>query len=243
MSAPRTEAAIRRLRELIQSGTYGPGAKLPPEEKLAEQLGIGRSTVREAVRTLSTMHVLDVRRGDATYVTSLRADVFIDGIAPALDLMADESALAVMEVRRVLEPAAAYLAATRIDAMSLRRLKDTVGRMAQLQHVAALVRADTELDAYVVAAAGNDVLAAILNGVTSRRWRTRIWYRLQSDNAIGPAIANRQHLFDALSEGDAELARAAALTRVCASALIMRQLMATPSPATLGLAEHHRATG
>jgi DNA-binding FadR family transcriptional regulator len=58
VSAPRAEAAIRQLRELIMSETYGPGAKLPPQAELAARLGTGRSTMREAVRALSTMRVL-----------------------------------------------------------------------------------------------------------------------------------------------------------------------------------------
>ena len=68
MGAPLTEAAIQQVRDLIAVGQLAPGAKLPPEAELAEMLGTSRGTVREAVRALVTTRVLDVRRGDGTYV-------------------------------------------------------------------------------------------------------------------------------------------------------------------------------
>ena len=73
------------MSEMISSGALVPGAKLPPEADLAEQLGASRSTLREDVRALVTARVLDVRRGDGTYVTSLRPELLLEGIAFAAD--------------------------------------------------------------------------------------------------------------------------------------------------------------
>lgn len=75
MAAPLTEAAIARMREIIARGDLEPGARLAPEGGLADLLGASRNTVREAVRALVTVHVLDVGRGDGTYVTSLRPEL------------------------------------------------------------------------------------------------------------------------------------------------------------------------
>jgi GntR family transcriptional regulator, transcriptional repressor for pyruvate dehydrogenase complex len=69
VGAPLTDTAIQKLREMIIAGRYPSGAKLPPEAELAAELGLSRNTTREAVRALSTALVLDVRRGDGTYVT------------------------------------------------------------------------------------------------------------------------------------------------------------------------------
>ena len=79
MAAPLTEAAIEQVRHLITSGQLVPGQRLPPEAELAESLGTSRSTVREAVRALVTARVLDVRRGDGTFVTSLRPELLLAG--------------------------------------------------------------------------------------------------------------------------------------------------------------------
>src|ERR1700740_2177015 len=66
-----TSEAIERIRELIVSGEWGPGTRLPRENDLAQQLGISRNSLREAVRALSLTRVLEVRQGDGTYVSSL----------------------------------------------------------------------------------------------------------------------------------------------------------------------------
>src|SRR4029079_2800671 len=101
MAAPLTEAAIEQMRRLIADGTLLPGQKLPPEAELAESLGTSRSTVREAGRDLVTARVLDVRRGDATYVTSLRPELLLAGIGAAADLLQHGFTLALVQGRRV----------------------------------------------------------------------------------------------------------------------------------------------
>src|SRR4051794_3391784 len=66
-----TDEAIARLRAMIQNGELPPGSRLPTENQLAAQMGLSRSGVREAVKVLEAARVLDVRRGNGTYVTSL----------------------------------------------------------------------------------------------------------------------------------------------------------------------------
>src|ERR1700746_3166721 len=68
-----TDEAIETIRELIASGEWGPGTRLPREADLAAQLGLSRNSLREAVRALSLARVLEVRQGDGTYVSSLEA--------------------------------------------------------------------------------------------------------------------------------------------------------------------------
>lgn len=97
MAAPVTEAAIAKIRELIIAGELRPESRLPPEAELADRLGVSRGSAREAVRALVTARVLDVRRGDGTYVTSLRPQLLLEGIGFAVDMMRDDSAL---ELRR-----------------------------------------------------------------------------------------------------------------------------------------------
>src|SRR5215216_1902702 len=85
VAAPLTEAAIRRMRDMIASGRLQPGQRLPPEADLAAELGASRNTLREAVRALVTARVLDVRRGDGTYVTSLTPDLLLEGVGAAVE--------------------------------------------------------------------------------------------------------------------------------------------------------------
>ncbi len=113
--APLTEAAIERVRSLIISGGLAPGQRLPAEAELSVELGVSRSSLRKAVRGLVTAGVLDVRRGDGTYVTSLTPDLLLTGIGAAVELMQEDSILGLLECRRVIEPQVTALAATRSD--------------------------------------------------------------------------------------------------------------------------------
>ena len=74
-----TDEAIDKIKEMIVSGELGPGDRLPKESDLADRLGLSRNSLREAVKALSLIHVLDVRQGDGTYVTSLDPRL-LDGI-------------------------------------------------------------------------------------------------------------------------------------------------------------------
>src|SRR6185503_18894370 len=124
-----TDEAITKLRTMIQSGELPPGARLPPEHQLAAQLGISRSGIREAVKVLASARVLDVRRGDGTYVTSLAPALLLEGVGFAVELLQGETLLEVMEVRRLLEPAATGLAAERISGLELDELAELMRSM------------------------------------------------------------------------------------------------------------------
>lgn len=70
MAKPLVEKASERLLELILERGYEVGDKLPNEYELAQDLEVGRSTVREAVRSLATRNILEVRQGSGTYISS-----------------------------------------------------------------------------------------------------------------------------------------------------------------------------
>src|ERR687887_2413283 len=86
-----TDEAIARIRALIQSGRLPPGSKLPPEQQLAAELGMSRSPMREAVKALAVARVLEVRRGDGTYVTSLQPSLLLEGLGGAVELLQGDS--------------------------------------------------------------------------------------------------------------------------------------------------------
>src|SRR4030088_3139041 len=102
-----TEGAIDRIRELIVSGSWGPGDRLPKESELAAQLGLSRNSLREAVRALSQLRVLEVRQGDGTYVSSLEPDLLLESTGFVSHLLLGETAVALSEVRCILQRAAA----------------------------------------------------------------------------------------------------------------------------------------
>jgi GntR family transcriptional repressor for pyruvate dehydrogenase complex len=114
MALPLTDQAIAKIKDLIISGELSAGAKLPREQDLAASLGLSRNSLREAVRALTLVGVLDTRVGDGTYVTSLDAEVLLTGMAFVSDLLEGKTLLEVHQVRRILEPVATGMAASRI---------------------------------------------------------------------------------------------------------------------------------
>jgi GntR family transcriptional regulator, transcriptional repressor for pyruvate dehydrogenase complex len=227
MSAPLTEAAIRQIREMIATGALAPGAKLPPEAELAGELGASRNTVREAVRGLVTAGVLDVRRGDGTYVTSLRPEQLLHGIGAAAELMADGFSLELVQVRRILEPAATALAAQRIDEDTLTELDVLLNRMRSAESQEVLVQADSDFHAVVATASGNSTLASMLGGVSTRTMRSRIWRGMIEENAKAQTIAQHAEILRALRDRDPILGEAAALVHVATTEASLRRMIDT----------------
>ena len=226
MAAPMTEAAIERIRELIGTGGLPPGARLPAEAELAGQLGASRNTVREAVRALVTARVLDVRRGDGTYVTSLRPELLLEGIAFAADMLQPDFALELIGVRRILEPAATALAARHVSAQGLVDLGHHLQQMRDAGSQEVLVRYDAEFHALVASSSGNASLASMLAGVSGRTQRARVWRGIVEADAVARTIAQHEAILRALEARDPVLAEATALVHVATTEAWLRQIIA-----------------
>ena len=223
MAAPLTEAAIAKIREMIASGELAPGARLPPEADLATLLGASRNTVREAVRALVTAHVLDVRRGDGTYVTSLRPELLLEGIGAAVELMQEGFSLELIGVRRILEPAATAMAADRIDDAALAILGEVLQRMRGSVSEAERIEHDARFHRLVAAASGNETLASMLGAVSSRTMRARAWRGVAEEGAGARTVAQHQEILDALTARDPDRAASAALVHVATTEAWFRQ--------------------
>src|ERR1700739_1439578 len=98
-----TDEAIDRIRELIASGQWGAGTRLPREADLAKQLVFSRNSLREAVRALSLARVLEVRQGDGTYVSSLEPGELLEPTLSATHLLRGRPALELLEVGRIVD--------------------------------------------------------------------------------------------------------------------------------------------
>lgn len=210
-----TDKAITRIRELIQSGELPPGSKLPPEQQLATELGLSRNLMREAVKALVVARVLEIRRGDGTYVTSLEPSLLLGGVGGAVELLQGDVLLEVTEVRRLFEPLATGLAAVRISAQQLREVERHLAAMREARDdVELLNRHDAAFHRAVIAATGNQTLATLLEGIAGRTLRARVWRGLVDGNAAARTLAEHEAIYEALVEGDAALAEAAARMHV-----------------------------
>lgn len=222
-----TDEAIAKIRDLITSGQLNPGDQIPPEQELAALLGISRSSLREAVKALSQAQVLHVRRGDGTYVSSLEPRLLLSGMAFAIELMQEQGLAEIFEVRRLLEPAATALAAERISDAQVTALHDSLGDMKRAQDPEELVMRDIDFHAHIAEASGNASLCSILDAVSTRSLRARVW-RVTTVGLKSMTLSQHGTILDALAERDASLAHSAAVIHVSQSERWLREYLRQP---------------
>ena len=222
-----TDEAITKLRNMIQSGELPPGSRLPSENQLAQQMGLSRSGVREAVKVLESARVLDVRRGDGTFVTSLEPKLLLEGVGFAVELLQGDTLLEVMEVRRLLEPAATSLAALRISDDQLSELAALLERMrGHADDAEELMAADMAFHRVVLASTGNETLTSLLDGLSGRTVRARVWRGIVEGNVTQRTIDEHRAIYAALVARDPALAASAAHLHVNTSESWLRALLA-----------------
>ncbi|MGQ4363510.1 FadR/GntR family transcriptional regulator [Streptomyces sp. SAS_272] len=228
-----TDKAIEQIRELIRTGALPPGSKLPPEPDLAAQLGLSRNLAREAVKALSVARVLEIRRGDGTYVTSLHPSLLLEGLGGAVELLQSDAAALqdLMEVRRLLEPMATALAATRITDAQLAQLEGHLEAMREARDdVERLNAHDAAFHRAVVAATGNETLLTLLESVSGRTLRARIWRGRTDARSAGRTLAEHEAIHRALCTRDAALSQAAALLHVSTTERWLKEHLRTNGP-------------
>ncbi len=205
-----TSQAIETIRAMIIDGRLRAGDQLPPEQELADTLGISRGSLREAVQALSHIKVLDVRRGDGTYVSSLEPDDLLSSMVFAIDLASDDSLYEVLEVRRLLFPQTAALAAQRVTDGQLERLRALLARLDAAEGTDEVVALHDQFADVVAEATGNSWLTNILRALHSAGDSVRrAW--LHSDPILQPiSIAYQRQLLRALENHDVEMARSVA---------------------------------
>ncbi|GAA0036084.1 FadR/GntR family transcriptional regulator [Brevibacterium metallidurans] len=201
-----TDDALDKIKDLIVSGELKPGDRLPPEGELAERLGLSRNSLREAVKALDFINVLDVRRGSGTYVTSLSAVDLTEAVSFLVDVHASGSLREILEVRRIFEAETAYRAAERIDEDGLAQLRQTISDT-DPESVESLVAHDFEFHSTIAGYAGNDYLAAMLEAVSVKTTRARTWRGMTEVGAVERTLDEHRRIIDALAAGDARLAQ------------------------------------
>ncbi len=219
----RTDDAIARIKQMILDGELHPGDRLPREADLAERLGLSRSSLREAVRALTLVRVLDVRQGDGTYVTSLNPSMLLESFAFVVDLHRSDNVLHFFHVRRLLEPEATALAAAAMTDEEVTGLHEHLSALGQQPSVDDLVVNDIEFHRRIAYGSGNPVLAALLDSLTGPTQRARLWRGFAQRDAVGRTLAEHRAIADAISHRQPEMARAAALLHVAGLELFLRE--------------------
>lgn len=209
-----TDEAIEKIKGMIVTGELRPGDRLPREPDLAERLGLSRNSLREAVKALSVIRVLDVRQGDGTYVTSLEPGPLLDALSFVVDFHRDDTVLEFLEVRRILEPAATALATERMTPEQVEDLRVLLAELGDDPGIDALVANDLEFHRRIAAGSGNNVLCSLIDGLSGPTTRARIWRGLTQENAVDKTREQHDAIVDAIAARQPEVARSWATVHV-----------------------------
>jgi len=214
-------AVARQLVQLLTAGDLAPGSRLPSERVLAEQLGVGRSAVREALAALEILGIVQIRPGSGTYLQGSTSDLLPTTLSWGLMLAANRTH-ELLEVRSSLERTAATLAAVRATDAELARLGEYLDRQAaNLDDADAFIDADVRFHVHIARISGNEVLADLLQSLRSM---LRVWVDRGVRTRAGSerAYAEHRRLYDAMTSRDPVATEAAMATHMdTASARIL----------------------
>jgi GntR family transcriptional repressor for pyruvate dehydrogenase complex len=197
---------VDQIQELIAAGRIKPGDRLPPERELAELFKASRNSVRDAIRVLEQMGLIESRQGDGTYVRSVSAEELAEPLALML-LQSRTQMRELWEVRRVLEPALAGFAAARITDEELDELDmvlETQRRKVEAGFIP--LEEDTAFHNGIAEAARNTVMLRALDTLVDllRQSRER---SLQQHDRPAYSLAGHRRILAALHRRDPEGAR------------------------------------
>jgi GntR family transcriptional repressor for pyruvate dehydrogenase complex len=168
-----SEEIISQVRDLITSGRLKIGDRLPAERELAKTLQVGRSTVREAIRALESIGILQARPGEGTFLVSNLSEDRLDPIT-ASAFKSWENQRKLFEVRMVIEPDLAALAARRASIEQIVKMREALQEQdASVKDGQTGMKADTTFHFLLAEAAGNDILFRIMDSLMDLLRETR----------------------------------------------------------------------
>lgn len=226
----------RRLVEYIISGEIEPGARMPSERQLAEAFGVGRSAMREALKSLSMIGLIDVRQGDGTYLkradTALLPQIIEWGL-----LIGEQRTLDLVDARQCIEIDLAGLAAQRRTDDDIAELERIIRRMERSANDEdAFVEADVSFHLKVAEAARNSVLRDIHSSIQAllRAWIGRV---IHAADSTLPSFEEHPPILEAIRDRDPDRAKLAMESHMQSAA---KRLATTLRAEELRVAESRR---
>jgi GntR family transcriptional repressor for pyruvate dehydrogenase complex len=207
------EHIVDQIHALIREGRWAPGDQIPPERELAERFRVSRTSVREALRALEMQGIIESRQGGGTFVRSADTEALVPPLAAAI-LRGQREMTEVLEVRELIEPGIARLAAMRANPEVVAELEQILDR--QRECIASgrpFVDEDTAFHYTLARAADNHILLRLHNVILDVLRESRQTYLHVPDR---PAMSLRGHeaILAAVSARDGDGAQQASLAHI-----------------------------
>lgn len=206
----RSEVILQKITEHFLSGQVLVGEKLPSERLLAEQFGVSRNSVREALQRLAMENVIEIKRGGGSIVKGGREDIH-EMLAEKTVYEKEHLVFEMLEVRRALEVEAASLAAQRATAEDLRKISEALKAMdVPINEVDKGVQADVDFHMRIVEASGNSILIhlaqTLMEQIEKTIYATRK-HRFLDGERYSETLLEHKEIYLAIASGDRELAK------------------------------------
>lgn len=203
---PASNEIARAIIDYILAGHVAPGDKLPSERQFSESFGIGRSIVREALKSLGLLGVVEFRHGGGTYFRGSDS-VFLPRVIEWGLLLGGRQATDLVEARKFLEQATARLAAERRTTDQLKVIENALAAMERASTTDEFVDADVDFHLAIADAAGNEALANMLKSIAAL---LRVWIQRVMTAADDFAPSYREHVpvYEAIRDADPDGAEA-----------------------------------
>ena len=203
------ELIVQQVEESILKGQLKPGQQLPAERDLAQRFGVSRTAVREAVKALSEKGLVEAYSGRGTFVTSGSSKAMRHSLDLLIRITQQEGTMYLAELRQVLEPEIAALAASRIEEQLLITMREAVAAMDRsLHNPSAYIEADLDFHLALAEAVGNPLILSLLDSIVEllREQRSRIF---NVDGGPERGQFHHKRILHAIEAHDPEAARQA----------------------------------
>ena len=193
---------VTLIQKQILTGALTPGTRLPPERELAGSFKVNRATVREALRKLEHIELVEIRHGDGVYVRDFLLSGNINLIRAAVSLDdGNETLFNVLEVRRIVVPEMAYLSAQRRSAADLADLEQII-----IRPDLTLMERDIRVH-QMIARASRNLLYTIMLNFFDQLFRDYIYLYFDNEKNITRSRTFHQEIFKAIKHQEPEEAR------------------------------------
>lgn len=205
------EKIVEQIEKRIVDGELKAGDKLPPERELANQFGVSRTSVREAMKALSLRGLIEVTPGRGTFITDQTSQAFRHSMNLMLQLGKTDTNRFLLELREILEPEIAAMAAARATKENLETLREAVEAMDRsMADVSGYVEADLDFHLSLAQSAQNPIILSLLDSLISEL-REQRFRSANVEGALHRGQPNHKAVLAAIEQGDAEKARRAML--------------------------------
>jgi GntR family transcriptional repressor for pyruvate dehydrogenase complex len=201
------EQIVSQIERRVAAGDLKPGDQLPSENELAKQFGVSRTAVREAIKALREKRMVEVRPGRGTFITNGMPDAMRHSLGLLMKYGSSNGSAHLVEVREILEPEIAALAASRISEEYIREMREAVEIMdTALDNVDIFVEADLDFHLALAEATQNPLIPLLMDSIIDmlREQRKSIGH---TEGGLQRGQSHHRQILEAVTRHDAQAAR------------------------------------